>query len=567
MSDSLVGIVVDPDGLRVVEISKQRSKAAQVRLAASHPLPPHTIEDGRILRPQVIVSVLKRVWKTHDFKSRRVVFALDGRQTLIRRNSQPRADALQLRRTAGYDIEDFLSYPIGEAVFDLSEVRGGSQHREDWTSVLVVSVHDVLRQQLMDIATDAGLRPTGVVAGAECLSLHRLMSSPVEEALASQGQSDELTVVVHVGDVETDIAIVDTDGLVFGRTLASGVGETAAALADELESQLEGMEGHRSRVQVGTEVDRRESVLKAGVLNVVEGVRRTLEYYSSDLDVRQVQSILVTGSHSGTMGLVPALRSALNVPVSHGSAPSGWRDSFGDHAGFEMAIGAALTASAQARPLRRFCLVPSRVAERSSGRRHLLVGAAMVLGVSGVLGVRYLELRDELESAESALADAQGISQNLAEESQAFEGLATQANAVENSVANIDRLLNDEIDFSLALQEVASLLPSASQLKSIQMRRSLGDEESMGYSDGEMVGLVTFTGTSETLADVGDLVSQVSDATLIDGVWLTRSAYAPAGSDDEVVATFSIGAVLSEQSLTGNRFVQASSSGVGGAGS
>ncbi len=561
MADSVIGLMIDSDKIRAVEVQKWKGANPRAIRAGEIQLPPSAFVNGLIIDPEALSSALRTLWRAERFGTKRVILSVDGRQAIVRRTELPTASADGMRRAAGFDIEELLSYPLDEAIFDVSEIEDADsmtdhqaanteEQEAAWGSAIVIAIHESTRQSLLDVVAAAGLKPAGLYLASEALA--RSVAATGEPAEPPGGDSPSrdgvaaAIAVVAVGENQTDVVIRDSGGILFSRTLTVGVGVTALNVADELESHLEGLSGYRSRTDGQTESERRASIAQAGLSTVVEGVRRTLSYYQSELDRRGIARIVITGPRAQVDGLVPAMSSALGATVQLGEPRVAWRQSLGSWHGYATALGAVLSNSRSARDQRTFSLEPWADQERRGDRHRMLIGTAAAVAVAGFL-VSLSASRSEIVRDQEAIAT--GLEKNvdgLGAEIASYEGLVAQADLVQFKAGQVGTIRQQQIRFPLVLQEVAAAMPVESQLTSITMGRADASQDVLGYFGPRPVGVLALNGLAEDLSGVGDFVLDMSASELATGFWLNQSTIGPIGGSDRTGATFSMEGVITQ---------------------
>ncbi len=451
-----------------------------------------------------------------------------------------------------------LSYPLDEAIFDVAEIENvgraqasGPGEQTTWVSAIVIAIHESTRQTLLAAAEQAGLKPIGLHLASESLARSIAHGSapgaPADkEGVTSETEEADVSAVIAVGENQTDVVIRDSGGILFTRTLTVGVGVTALNVADELESHLEGMSGYRSRTDGQSESERRASAAQAGVATVVEGVRRTLTYYQSELDRRGIARITITGPRAQAAGLVPAMATSLGSEVHLGAPEVAWLESLGSWHGYATALGVVLCQSRSARDGRSFSLVPWKDKERRIEKRRILVGAGGASIAAALLLSLSLAQSETVSQHESMATDLESSLEDIRVEIASYDSLLAQSDSVRIRLNQVSVIRQQEIRFPLVLQEIATVMPENSQLVSISMNRALADQDVVGYAGPRPVGVLSLSALSEDMAGVGSFVESMSSSELTTGFWLNQSSIGPVGASESIGAVFSLEGVITE---------------------
>lgn len=533
----IVGLAIEGRMLRAVEVDIGRSGQHVVKRTGELPIPDHTFENGRLRQSEVFVEHLRRLWDDAGFSSKRVRLVIDGRLAVVRRTELPSGDAARLRQAAGYDIAELLSYPIGDAVFDVDEIEQFERDGTTWARALVVAVEEAVLAELTSAITAAGLRLHDTDLAAEAL------------ARSSQPEADEGPVaLVDCEDSTTNVVIRDASGLLFARTLNIGVGETTISVADELESALAQLSGGDGDLAGGP------SDAAVGVSNVVEGIRRTLGYYTTELDQRPINRVVVVGRRGGASGLVASIENTLAMPCSPARSAASWPDEI-DSAGFELPLGAAIGAS----PSRTRHLVLTSDRERTARdrRRRRLVGAAVMTPVIALLAMVSVGLWGDLVDARAEADDAEraadGLGLRVATMTEPGELMVAWATAADR----IQTLEGQQLRMDTIVRELAESMPDDARLVDIVVSNDSVEDLPIGYDGPTPAGLVSISGVATDLDGVGRWLAQATATDTIDGLWLDQSTFGPVGAAGIDGAVFTVKGVITDSAQPAESLVAA----------
>jgi hypothetical protein len=151
----------------------------------------------------------------------------------------------------------------------------------------VVDLNDAVRR--------AGLRPIGI----------ELVASSLVTAVDEAGHESGAEAIVHVSRSMTLVLIGDERGLVFTRVITAGVDIGERSLSEELEMELATLAGY-AEGQSESAPDPAPTTAPS-IFTVVEGIRRTLQYYTAEIDQRPVHRVLLCGPQAEAAGLASAI--------------------------------------------------------------------------------------------------------------------------------------------------------------------------------------------------------------------------------------------------------------------
>ncbi len=516
----IVGVAVQGRALRGVEVRISRTGRCAVLRTGVVEMPEATFDAGRLRDPAAMTASLRELWVAGGFRSKRVRIGIDGRIAVVRRSELPSLKADKLRQAAGYDIAELLSFPISEAVFDVDEIERFERNGSTWARALVVAVQESALDELATVARVAGLRLAGTDLVAEALA----RSVHVES-------TGDPVAIVDCEDSHTNIVVRDESGVLFARTLNVGVGETSISIADELESALAQLSGEAD----GSALDAPGTAV--GVANVVEGVRRTLSYYTTELDQRSITETLVVGARGHFAGLLLSLEQTLAIPVAAASSTVPWPDDQ-ISLGFELPLGVALGATNGS--IRHLDLTSDRQRKLRARRTQRVASVAVSIPLAALLVLSGADARSQADAARSGADQAQAAAETLALRLDDFEATRQRVAEWQVVATDIEMIDDQRLRLGVVIEELAEAMPDDSRLVSVQLRRAGQEDAPTGYVGPTPVGLISITGIADNLDGVGRWIEQANQTSTIEGLWLDQSSFGPIGSEDEIGAIFTV---------------------------
>lgn len=537
----VVGLCFDDGELTAVEFRRARPwREAGVVRAGRLALEPGIVVDGEISDASAFASALKHLWRRHRFRSRSVVVGLDGRTTVLRGVELPALEPAELSQAAAYEIGELLSYPLDEAVVSTIEVGRLSGEDDERVRATTLAVHQDGLLTLHRATRRAGLRLHSV----ELLASSLLAAIGVERAdEVAPPEQEQLGVIVHVSSTMTLVAIGDGHGLVFSRLITAGVTEGETSLSDELELELAMLTGTSTGQTPGTGDDGPR--VASGISTVVEGVRRTLDYHRNELDPRPVGRLVVCGPQSAASGLVGAMaRSMPDVSLVHHRF-SGLPADIGDTASFDAAACLAIAATTPiSTGFRRFDLRPRVLLERRADRRRMLAGAALAALVAPVLAADGLERRAVIADEARQVEVADLAVEALLGELIGFDGDRELEVEAARSSERVNDLRQLDLGFPSLVRQVAESMPEDTFLISFQLGRANPGEQPTGWTGDPPPATLALTGVADDLDGVGRWLQTVDAVPVVDGLWMTQSAFGPYGATERIAAVFTIDGVV-----------------------
>ncbi len=549
----VVGVYFDDGELSAVECRRRRGKGPIIVRAGRSPLAAGVVEHGEIVDGPAFSEALRQLWRKHGFRSRNVVLGLDGRTTVIRQAELPALSSTELAQAAAYEIDELLSFPLDEAVLSTLELeRREFGEREVVRTITVAASEDGLLA-IHGAVKDAGLRLVSTELVASWLlaavgrsddqdDTHGQPSQRDDVVVASNhsanDSADDLDLVVHITSTTTLVAVGNERGLAFSRVITAGVNAGATSLSDELEMELALLAGY-------TEAPEDPETMAAdrpaaGIATVVEGVRRTVQYFRDEVDRRPIGRLLLCGPQSDVGGLASGLTASIPDARVLRLDLSGFAADIDHPSTYDAAASVAIATTAGTGPQHRFDLTPHATRERRAARHRIAIGAVAAALIVPPLTADALDRRAMLEDEQALAAATQVAVDGLRADLVALEPALQLEAEAQRATARVNDLRRLNLGFEPLVQQVAETMPDDTFLISLSLGRAANGELPTGYTGDPPPATITLTGVASDLDGVGRWLQTVDDVSAIDGLWLTQSAVGPYGATDQIATVFTV---------------------------
>lgn len=310
--------------LAAVEVRTRRERT-QLARSAVVPLPAGLISGGEIADGRALSDEIRRAWKAAGFRGRRVRLGVANRRVLVRMIDLPAIDdPATLRAAVEQSVTEHLPIAAEEAVIDSRSVGrywSGTESRE---RRMVVAAQRSMIDELVRTVSAAGLQPVGIDLQAFAL-LRALVPVPM---VIDEGSADTpATAVCHMGTDVSQVVVAVDRRCHFTRALDAGAMQMIGAVADAT-----GLAAHDAEVAIGAcgfagsvpdgwdedGAARVRAALRRAAGTATRELGRSLDYYRSQPDARQIAEVVVTGPGALIGGLPEYLAGALSVPVRLG---------------------------------------------------------------------------------------------------------------------------------------------------------------------------------------------------------------------------------------------------------
>lgn len=282
-------------------------------------LPLGVVRDGEVTQPDTVSAVLRELWARTRFESKDVVIGVGNQRVIVRELDLPWMPLAQLKSSLPYQVQELLPMSTDDALLDFFPTSefDGPQGRTVH-GMLVAAQRDTVSANVLAVE-GAGLRPRMVDLNAFALV----------RALARGDLANATAAFVDIGASITTVVVAAQGSPRMVRSLPTGGHNVTNAVASNLGVAAAEAEALKREVGVGfaaapERADAAEAI--AGVARgLVESVRNTFTYYTSNNPGAGIDVVVLTGGGCHLPGLGQYLSSASRLPVVLGDPLAGVR--------------------------------------------------------------------------------------------------------------------------------------------------------------------------------------------------------------------------------------------------
>lgn len=301
MAKTVVGLEVTEESVRAAEVTVGR--APQLVGYGEVPLPLDAAKDSEVLDAGAVAVALRQLWTGARFKAKEVTLGVASRRILVREYTTQAMRPDLLRDALPFQVQDLLPVPASQAVLDFFPL---SQQGDQISGLLVAAVSETI-EQIISTLDRVKLRTRHV----------DLTAFGLARATVSLFAPDENVAIVFVGDHTTQVVVARGGVPQFVRILPIDM-PTAAVLRKSGQVEIPAIEPVVETVAAGSIRPRgamRTNSSGPAISDLAGRVRSTLAFFGSRPSAAPLSSVLVTGAGIAAEGALPALTSALDVPV------------------------------------------------------------------------------------------------------------------------------------------------------------------------------------------------------------------------------------------------------------
>lgn len=168
-SKDVVGLDIGTSSIKLVRLKKGKKGYSLLNFGIM-PLPPETIVDGVIEKPEVVINAIKNLFKMEKIKTKEVVTAIAGQEIVIKKINVPKMTEDELAESIRAEAEQYLPFDIDEVNVDFQIIKEITAEKKEAETeeegapkinmdVLLVAVRKEQIEARNKPIIDAGLRP------------------------------------------------------------------------------------------------------------------------------------------------------------------------------------------------------------------------------------------------------------------------------------------------------------------------------------------------------------------------------------------------------------------------
>jgi len=464
MARLTVGLDIGTSAVRAAEIDTSKSTPVLMTYGQVG-LPPGSLVEGEIRDMTSVSEAIQKLWKNGQFSGSSVIVGIAGLRAITREIDLPYVPDDEVDSAVRFQSEEVIPFPPDQTILssqvlaDYTNDEGARMRR-----VLVAAAHVDLVNGVIDAVERAGLTVDGV----------DLISSALVRAIGGSGLQDgepateQPEAIVSIGAGLTVVVVHQGGRPQFVRTIGSGGNATTAAISASLDVPIVDAETVKYRFgEDSAQVQAAERIAQPSMLELVDEIRNSIQYFASLPDRLPVSRILVTGGGSELHGLIPMLEAQVRIPVTTGSPLHRLDVSKLDLTAEQAAEVAPVLASpiglAMPEPnksVKKFNLLPPEVAQKAR-MKHIqertLVGSIVVIALLVVFGGwKFLQVHNAQNNVNELQANIASLNAQVPK----YDLVVAANDAYTAGLTRRASVLNSAVDWPLALSNLIAITPA-----------------------------------------------------------------------------------------------------------
>jgi type IV pilus assembly protein PilM len=308
-----VGLDISTGSIKVAEVNITKREPILQNLAIIM-LPEGSVRDGEIDNVETVSTYLRELWKQNRITKRKVVLGIANQKVIVRPMDLPYMPEDELESAVKYQVQEFIPIPIDDAIVDyevVDEYMTGEEERMQ--TILLAAAHREMVTSFLDACVGAGLTPESIELKA--FAMVRSLVKKEYQFLEEEAEPPGSVCLINIGAGICNVCVVKENTPRFVRMLMRGGDYFTKLLCDHLKlSPVEAEEIKRGR---STDQEA-NNLLQREIQAFVGEIRRSLEYYISQSQERDLNKVILSGSGSKMINLPLELNRCLRLPIEIG---------------------------------------------------------------------------------------------------------------------------------------------------------------------------------------------------------------------------------------------------------
>ena len=307
-----IGLDIGTSAVRAAQVTRAKGGSALVGFGQVA-LEPGAVVDGEIRDPGPVSEAIAQLWKRAKLRSKRAVIGVANQRVVVRQVDLPFLEEKEFRSSLRYQVADHIPMPIESAELDFQIIEDYmTEEQEHMMRVLLVAADTEMVEAFLSTVSAAGITPAGVDLAP--FAVARAVSPAARGETGVAGAE----AVVDIGAGVSNIIVHHNGEARFVRILLVGGDDPTLSLSEALDISYEEAEALKLDMAGVGGPPEAERVISSRVDALVDEIRGSLDYYSSQDDSEPLTSLIVTGGGSLTPGLVSKLEQTMGINVAPG---------------------------------------------------------------------------------------------------------------------------------------------------------------------------------------------------------------------------------------------------------
>jgi len=288
--------------------------------------PSGTMDDGKIINLEGLVSFIKESLKKSGIRGKDLVLSITGTGIITREVQLPKSTDEELEKILGFEAQQYFPVELENYVLDFKVLEEIDEGEGVFYNVLLVAVPVNQIDEYMKIHKSLRKEIEAIDIPANNICKLVYGESNLDKDLESIGMSGEIA-VLDFGAKTTGVYIFSSGKIKFSRILLNGSKDIDGMVASHLNVDFEKAE--EVKIMVGNlisddEINNPDSedaqisnMIKPAIDNILGDINRFVEFYNSRSVGKRIGKIYLCGGGSKLKGLDVYFANYFNIPVEY----------------------------------------------------------------------------------------------------------------------------------------------------------------------------------------------------------------------------------------------------------
>lgn len=300
----LIGVDICSTSVKMVNIQREQG-LLHLKSYCIETLPVGAVVDKIVVDTEMVGESISRLAERGQVSGSAAATSVSGSAVItkiidmdMRLNDAEREAQIRL------DADQYIPYPLEEVNLDF-EVVGPSLVHDSMVQVLLVASRSENVNQRIDALTFGGLETK--IMDIESHAIERAFSLMVESL-------PELIALVDIGHNQTTLYIVKNGEFVYSREQLFGGMQLTEAIQNRYGLSFE--EATFNKRELSLPDDYYPEILMPFIENIIQQVMRSLQFYFSSSQYKNIDHLVMAGGSSSIPGLAGMVQQKLGKPVT-----------------------------------------------------------------------------------------------------------------------------------------------------------------------------------------------------------------------------------------------------------
>ena len=302
----IVGIDIGASAVKLVQLHEGKSGFHLLKLDREL-LPPEAVVDSSIMDSSAVVMAIRDLMSRNHIKAADVATSVSGHSVIIRKISLGLMTEDELENSIQWEAEQYIPFEMSEVFLDY-HILGPDPNDQGQMEVILIAAKKDFVDEYVAVFKESGLNP--VIVDVDCFAIENIYCSVYDD------ESANVVALIDMGASGIQVNVLKNNVSVFTREIQLG----GNSFNEELQKRFGINSDDAESLKLGVDslsIDDEavQDALQNVTNNLVQEVRRSLDFFSATFADERVEKVYITGGVSLISNIMPSLAEGLDVAV------------------------------------------------------------------------------------------------------------------------------------------------------------------------------------------------------------------------------------------------------------